>query len=571
MNWRLGFLVTAAACAVLPLVVPQHSLTILVEALILGLFAMSLDLLVGYCRLYSFGHAAAYGLGAYSYALILTYVPLPLPAAILLAVAVTILIAIPIAWICTRSTGVSFAMLTLAFAQLGYAMLFRFRDITGGSDGLVGIPRHPGPFGIDWFQGKLGYYYLVLACLFGSYLLCRAIVRSPFGAVLAGIRENEAKTIALGYNTRAYKITTVVLAYGFGGLAGALYAAFAGFASPELFFWLTSGRVLIMVIVGGAGTLIGPILGGVSFVFLEHQLSQVTDLWPLIFGTIFMAFVMFAPQGIWGILTSRFRSRRAVRTPTAPRRHPVPLLECRGLVRRFGALVAVDGIDLAVEPGEIRAVIGPNGAGKSTVFNLITSVLRPSAGQVIFAGEDITGMPVHQVAQKGIARTFQLCHIFPALTVRENVRIAAQARDGRRWQFLGGGRVLNRSASAAAEAIARMRLTRMADATAAMLSHGDQRLLEIAMAIAQKPRLLMLDEPTQGLSIEETGRAVQILKDMLTEGDLSVLLVEHDMEVVFKLADNITVLHRGRVIADGSPTAVRASAEVRSAYLGGAQ
>ena len=249
----------------------------------------------------------------------------------------------------------------------------------------------------------------------------------------------------------------------------------------------------------------------------------------------------------------------------------MPLLECRGLVRRFGALVAVDGIDLAVEPGEIRAVIGPNGAGKSTVFNLITSVLRPSAGQVIFAGEDITGMPVHQVAQKGIARTFQLCHIFPALTVRENVRIAAQARDARRWQFLGGGRVLNRSASAADEAIARLRLTRMADATAAMLSHGDQRLLEIAMAIAQKPRLLMLDEPTQGLSIEETGRAVQILKDMLTEGDLSVLLVEHDMEVVFKLADYITVLHRGRVIADGSPVAVRASAEVRSAYLGGAQ
>ena len=312
MNWRLGFIVTAAACAVLPLVVPQHSLTILIEALILGLFAMSLDLLVGYCRLYSFGHAAAYGLGAYSYALILTYVPLPLPVGILLAVAVTILIAIPIAWICTRSTGVSFAMLTLAFAQLGYAMLFRFRDVTGGSDGLVGIPRHPGPLGIDWFQGKLGYYYLVLVCLLGSYLLCRAIVRSPFGAVLAGIRENEPKTIALGYNTRAYKITTVVLAYGFGGLAGALYAAFAGFASPELFFWLTSGRVLIMVIVGGAGTLIGPILGGVSFVFLEHQLSQVTDLWPLIFGTIFMAFVMFAPQGIWGILTSRFRSKPAV-------------------------------------------------------------------------------------------------------------------------------------------------------------------------------------------------------------------------------------------------------------------
>jgi branched-chain amino acid transport system ATP-binding protein len=249
----------------------------------------------------------------------------------------------------------------------------------------------------------------------------------------------------------------------------------------------------------------------------------------------------------------------------------VPLLECKGLVRRFGALVAVDDVDLTVEPGEIRAVIGPNGAGKSTVFNLITSVLKPTAGRVVFAGEDVTGKPVFEVAQKGIARTFQLCHVFPNLTARENVRIAAQARDPGRWRFLGGGYVMSQSAAVADAAIERMRLARFADVTAAMLSHGDQRLLEIAMAIAQKPRLLMLDEPTQGLSIEETGRAVQILKDMLAAGDLSVLLVEHDMEVVFELAHNITVLHRGRVIADGPPAAVRANAEVRSAYLGGAE
>jgi branched-chain amino acid transport system ATP-binding protein len=241
------------------------------------------------------------------------------------------------------------------------------------------------------------------------------------------------------------------------------------------------------------------------------------------------------------------------------------------LVRSFGALVAVDAVDLTVEPGEIRAVIGPNGAGKSTVFNLITSVLKPNAGQVLFAGEDITGMPVHKVAQKGIARTFQLCHVFPALAVHENVRIAAQARDRWRWQFLGGGGVLSRSAELADEAIERVRLSRFAGTTVATLSHGDQRLLEVAMAIVQKPRLLMLDEPTQGLSVEETGRAVQILKDMLATENLSVLLIEHDMEVVFKLADNITVLHCGRVIADGSPAAVRGNAEVRSAYLGGSE
>jgi branched-chain amino acid transport system permease protein len=155
----------------------------------------------------------------------------------------------------------------------------------------------------------------VLVCLVGSYLLCRAIIRSPFGAVLAGIRENEAKTASLGYNTRAYKIATVVLAYGFGALAGALYAPFAGFASPELFFWLLSGQVLIMVIVGGTGTLIGPILGGAFFLFLEHQLSSVTDLWPLFFGSIFIAFVMLAPQGIWGLLTRRFQRSPIAASP----------------------------------------------------------------------------------------------------------------------------------------------------------------------------------------------------------------------------------------------------------------
>src|SRR5438552_2730030 len=246
----------------------------------------------------------------------------------------------------------------------------------------------------------------------------------------------------------------------------------------------------------------------------------------------------------------------------------MPLLECRGLVRRFGALVAVDGVSLALEAGEIRAVIGPNGAGKSTVFNLITSTLKPQAGEVFLAGEEITGLPVHRVAQRGIARTFQRCHVFPALSVRENVRIAAQARNPRRWVFFGGRTVRTASTGVADEALERLRLTRHADTRADMLSHGDQRLLEVAMALAQKPRLLMLDEPTQGLSIEETDRAVQILKSMLAGGKLSVLLVEHDMEVVFKLAHNITVLHRGRVIADGAPEVVKTNVEVRRAYLG---
>lgn len=312
MRERLVIALIVALLCIIPLLVPTFTLTLIIEALIFGLFAMSLDLMVGYTRLHSFGHAAAYGLGAYSTALILLHFNLPLPIGIVIGVAISIIIAVPIAWICTKSTGVSFAMLTLAFAQLGYAMIFRFKDFTGGSDGIGGIPRPAGPFGLDFFQSKSGYFYLVVFCLVGSYLLCRAIVTSPFGAVLAGIRENETKTRALGYNTRAYKMSVVIMAYGFGSLAGALYTPFAGFVAPELFVWLVSGRVLIMVIIGGAGTLIGPILGGIFFMLLEQQLSEVTQLWPLIFGSTFIAFVMLAPDGIWGLLTKHFRSKRPV-------------------------------------------------------------------------------------------------------------------------------------------------------------------------------------------------------------------------------------------------------------------
>jgi branched-chain amino acid transport system ATP-binding protein len=247
----------------------------------------------------------------------------------------------------------------------------------------------------------------------------------------------------------------------------------------------------------------------------------------------------------------------------------MPLLQCRQLTRRFGALVAVDHVDLSVEPGEVRAVIGPNGAGKSTLFNMINGILKPDSGDIIFAGETITGLPVHQIAQLGVARTFQLTHLMPRLTVRENVRLAAQARQSGRWQLLGGGAVLARATEEADRALERLRLAAHSSSIASELSHGDQRLLEIAMALAQRPRLLMLDEPTQGLSIEETERTVELLAQMLAEAPLTVILVEHDMEVVFKLAHKIAVLHQGRVIADGAPEAVKADPEVQNAYLGG--
>jgi branched-chain amino acid transport system permease protein len=315
---RLFALAVVALLIAAPFGLPAFAMTLLTELVILGLFAMSLDLMVGYTRLVSFGHVAAYGLGAYASGYMLLNTSMSLPLVVLLAALLVGTVAIGVGWVCTLATGVSFSMLTLAFAQLLYAIAFKWTSVTGGSDGLAGIPRRAGPMGITFFTTKTGFYYFALACLIGSLLLCQQLVSSPFGAVLRGIRENEAKTLTLGYNIRLYKIAVVVISYALGGLAGALYAPFAGFANTELLFWLLSGQVLIMVIVGGSGTLIGPILGAAFFLLLEHQLSSYTEAWALFFGLVFIGFILFAPQGIWGLLTASFK-RDTVRYAKGPR------------------------------------------------------------------------------------------------------------------------------------------------------------------------------------------------------------------------------------------------------------
>ena len=245
------------------------------------------------------------------------------------------------------------------------------------------------------------------------------------------------------------------------------------------------------------------------------------------------------------------------------------LLQVDGLTKRYGALVAVDNVSMHVGKGEVRAVIGPNGAGKTTLFHLITGVVPPTSGRVRFAGSEITRLPPHAICQRGLSRTFQLTSLFPRLSARDNAMLAAQARHPRRWAPFGGGAVFARARAAGDGALERLGLSRVADRPAGLLSHGDQRLLEVAMAMAQKPEVLLLDEPTQGLSVEETAQAVGTLAGLLGQAPITVLLVEHDMEVVFRLAHKITVLHRGAVIADDTPAAVKANARVQDAYLGG--
>jgi len=243
-----------------------------------------------------------------------------------------------------------------------------------------------------------------------------------------------------------------------------------------------------------------------------------------------------------------------------------PILRVESLVKRFGGLHALSGVDLAVEEGEFRAIIGPNGAGKSTFFNALTGLLRPNSGRITFEGRDITGEPPHRVARRGVARTFQITSVFPDLSALENVQVALLAHARRSWSLWPQARTLG--AARARELLALVGLATSAAKPAGTLAHGDQKRLELAIALAGKPRLLLLDEPTAGMAAQERLETIRLVHRIARELGLSCVFTEHDMTVVFAVATRITVLHQGRVLAEGTPAEVRARPEVQQVYLG---
>jgi len=306
---RVLALAAALVLALAPWVLARHQLSILTDLLIFGLFAMSLDLIMGYTGMVSFGHAAYFGLGAYGSALILIHFAQPIPVALLAGALLAGVIALPVGWFSTRATGIYFAMLTLAFAQLLYTVAYKWRDLTGGSDGIAGVPKTALYWGGPSLASPRAFYFTVAVIVVASLLLCRALVRSPFGRAVQAIRENERRFVALGRDPRAFKLVVFVIAAFFAGLAGALFAPFRGFASPEVMFWILSGQALMMVITGGIGTLVGPIVGAMIFILVQEILSSYTEHWMIFTGAIFVLMVIFLPGGLVG--TARRLAGRA--------------------------------------------------------------------------------------------------------------------------------------------------------------------------------------------------------------------------------------------------------------------
>jgi ABC-type branched-subunit amino acid transport system ATPase component/ABC-type branched-subunit amino acid transport system permease subunit len=584
---RHPLLVLAVGLAVLPLAMRAIGMThgIATEIAIFAMVGLGFNLLLGYTGLVSFGHGAFFGLAAYAAALLQIHrLPGHVLGPIVFGTGFAAALGLAIGFLALRRRGVYFSLLTLAFTAMIFSIVYRWTSFTGGENGLRGMTR-PSLLGLA-IEDQLRFYYVAAAIVLLVACAMWRVVHSPLGRVLQAIRENERRARFLGYPVQRYKLIAFTLSAAVTGLGGCLFAYLKVFVSADLVHVAFSGEILAMAIVGGMGHFLGPPLGGAFFILFREILSEYTAAWQFWFGLLFMAFILFSPSGLIGLgarLLAPLRRHReeaaamAARVTPRPREEvpeflrgarPAlgPLLECHGVTKRFGDFTAVDAADLALTDRRLHALIGPNGAGKTTLFNVVSGMYPPDGGRFLLDGQPLEGLAPEQVVTRGLARSFQITNLFPSLTVEENLRLAAQARDPGRFGFW---RPFTSLATVTAETRALMRFLGLEGLEAvpvSSLSYGGQRLLELGLALAARPRVLLLDEPLAGLAAAERERVTGLVR-RLTE-HMAVLLVEHDIDRVFAFADRITVMNEGRVIVDGPAEAVREHPEVQEVYLG---
>jgi branched-chain amino acid transport system permease protein len=560
--------------------------------LIWGIFGFGFDILFGFTGLLSFGQAAFFGSGGFMTAyLLIAGVTQNAIVALVIGTLFAAALGVVIGALSLRRTGIYFAMLTLAFGEMFYFLdISPLRGFTGGENGLSGVPATR--IGIDrWFvelHTPEGMYWVIAILFLVGFFFARRIVNSSFGAVLVSIRENEQRARTVGHDVQKYKLAAFVIAAAYGGVAGSLFGLFQGYMPPDGFYLETSGQLVVQTIMGGAGTLIGPAVGALVWIYLQTALQQlplIGPIWKLVLGVIFVLIVTLFRRGIIGgivVVWERVMGRRATMAPAAAAvtpaaeagaRTPVSLngnvvLAAKDLTKRYGGLTAVDNVSFEVVEGEIRALIGPNGAGKTTFFNILAGTIPPTSGEIFFRGDRITNAGSTAICQRGLVKSFKINQLFPSLTVWDNVRIPAIARAHGKFHpsMLRDVTDSEEVNEVVAGALAAVHLSDRAHAPAQELAYGEKRRLEIGLALATKPTTLLLDEPTAGMSPSERQDTVRLLRSIAA--GVTIVIVEHDMDVVFGLADRVTVLFNGRKIAEGTPDAIKANAEVRAAYLG---
>jgi ABC-type branched-subunit amino acid transport system ATPase component/ABC-type branched-subunit amino acid transport system permease subunit len=577
----------------------DYLIHILLMVCIYAILGVSFNLILGYTGLIAMCHAAFFGIGAYTASLLGIHYGVSflvgIAAGMAAAGAIGLLVALP----AIRVRDEYLIVTTLALLMIIYTVMMNWVDLTRGAAGLSGIPR-PNLLGLEISTPSR---FLPLMTAFGAicFLVNRRIVRSPFGRALKAIREDESAALAVGKNVVSFKIRVFVVGGALAAIAGALFAYYTTYISPFYFTLTETIFIFAVVIVGGTANLWGPIVGAALLVTVTEGL-RFLNISPLIvgfarqisYGAILILFMCFRPQGLLGEFRrsesspedlgeeaegphlKRLDPSQAGRlfgksgNPAGPQ---AAVLEVEGLSKNFGGIQAVKKCALHIQRGKIVGLIGPNGAGKTTLFNLVTGFIPPDEGRIRWKGRDITRMPPHHVPEVGMARTFQDLRLFGRMSVLDNVLVAFPRQRGERlwWLFFRAGSVSAQERANLQKAEACLRFLGLWDKAQELaedLSYAEQKLLSLARLLATEAELLLLDEPTSGLDPVFMEGLYPILKELVRHGK-TICIVEHNMDVIRAVVDEVIFMNQGEVIARGTPEEIMNTPELAEIYFGG--
>ncbi len=562
-------IVSAAYMAISTLVTNSYYQLIMTLVPIWAVFGVSWNILSGYGGQLSFGHASFFGIGAYVVTLALVYWNLTpwlgIPLGMFVAAIAAVLIGLPT----FRLRGHYFALSMLAYplAILYFLQYLGFQEVS--------LPMHrenPAAF-LEFTDPRL-YTLVAVGLLIASVFVCMIVENSRFGLALLAIRQNELAAEAAGINARLWKMRALVVSGMIAAAAGGLYACVLLVVTPDsVFGMLVSAQAVVITLFGGVASVWGPVIGAAILVPLAESLNaELGNILPgiqgVVYGAAIIGVMLASPDGLFWTLRDRFfRPRPARPIPAMPAPAPrlwqdapaagAPLLTVRNLSRSFGGLRAVSKVSFEANAGEILGIIGPNGAGKTTLFNLLSGVLSADEGTATLAGHRVLGRKVHDVCRLGVGRTFQVVRSFPRLPLLDNVIVGAY----------GAGLADADAIAAAVAALHRVGLAAQAGVPAGQLTNKQLRLMELARALAGSPRLLLLDETLAGLGRDECDDVLDVLQRLRAEG-MTVIIIEHTMHAMMRIADRFVVLDHGRVLASGLPRQVVADHAVVEAYLG---